>query len=122
MVRYSVEILSHSLYNQLLSAHVACLRIATLVDLAQDQCTAGSFAANDGQVFDQLRITTSRALPEWFLNADFFLAENMTRSKTLTVLYKDLQVLPGKTQQTPFYFFLKAAFFFFKLWKRDDQY
>lgn len=111
MLRYKVEILSHSLYDQLLSAHVACLRIATPVDLAQDQCTAGSFAANDGQVFDQLLITTSRALPESFLNPVFFVAQNMTQSKTLGVV----QGPTGASRKNPansLLFFLKAFFFF----------
>lgn len=111
MLRYKVEILSHSLYNQLLSAHVACLCIATPVDLAQDQCAAGSFAANDGQVFYQLRITTSRALPEWFLNPDFFLAQNMTQSKTLGVV----QGPTGASRKNPANSFFFKGVFFFKL-------
>lgn len=51
--RYKAEILSHPLYEQLLSAHVACLRIATPVDqlpridaqLAQSQHVVGKYSA-----------------------------------------------------------------------------
>ncbi|KAK3211572.1 hypothetical protein Dsin_016278 [Dipteronia sinensis] len=51
--RYKAEILSHPLYEQLLSAHVACLRIATPVDqlpridaqLAQSQHVVAKYSA-----------------------------------------------------------------------------
>lgn len=51
--RYKAEILSHPLYDQLLSAHVACLRIATPVDqllridaqLAQSQQVVAKYSA-----------------------------------------------------------------------------
>ncbi|XP_022892668.1 homeobox protein knotted-1-like 3 isoform X2 [Olea europaea var. sylvestris] len=51
--RYKAEILSHPLYEQLLSAHVACLRIATPVDqlpridaqLAQSQQVVAKYSA-----------------------------------------------------------------------------
>ncbi|XP_015572602.1 homeobox protein knotted-1-like 3 isoform X2 [Ricinus communis] len=51
--RYKAEILSHPLYDQLLSAHVACLRIATPVDqlpridaqLAQSQHVVAKYSA-----------------------------------------------------------------------------
>ena len=51
--RYKAEILSHPLYDQLLSAHVACLRIATPVDqlpridaqLAQSQNVVAKYSA-----------------------------------------------------------------------------
>ncbi|XP_041016863.1 homeobox protein knotted-1-like 3 isoform X1 [Juglans microcarpa x Juglans regia] len=51
--RYMAEILAHPLYEQLLSAHVACLRIATPVDqlpridaqLAQSQNVVAKFSA-----------------------------------------------------------------------------
>ncbi|ESR63582.1 homeobox protein knotted-1-like 3 [Citrus sinensis] len=51
--RYKAEILSHPLYEQLLSAHVACLRIATPVDqlpridaqLAQSQHVVSKYSA-----------------------------------------------------------------------------
>ncbi|KAI3454234.1 hypothetical protein Pfo_010897 [Paulownia fortunei] len=51
--RYKAEVLSHPLYEQLLSAHVACLRIATPVDqlpridaqLAQSQQVVAKYSA-----------------------------------------------------------------------------
>lgn len=51
--RQKAEILSHPLYEQLLSAHVACLRIATPVDqlpridaqLAQSQNVVAKYSA-----------------------------------------------------------------------------
>ena len=51
--RYKAEILTHPLYEQLLSAHVACLRIATPVDqlpridaqLAQSQNVVAKYSA-----------------------------------------------------------------------------
>lgn len=51
--RHKAEILSHPLYEQLLSAHVACLRIATPVDqlpridaqLAQSQHVVAKYSA-----------------------------------------------------------------------------
>lgn len=51
--RFKAEILSHPLYEQLLSAHVACLRIATPVDqlpridaqLAQSQHVVAKYSA-----------------------------------------------------------------------------
>lgn len=51
--RYKAEILTHPLYEQLLSAHVACLRIATPVDqlpridaqLAQSQSVVAKYSA-----------------------------------------------------------------------------
>ncbi|KAJ9167688.1 hypothetical protein P3X46_019300 [Hevea brasiliensis] len=54
--RYKAEILSHPLYDQLLSAHVACLRIATPVDqlpridaqLAQSQHVVAKYSALGG--------------------------------------------------------------------------
>ncbi|XP_038700118.1 homeobox protein knotted-1-like 3 isoform X2 [Tripterygium wilfordii] len=54
--RYKTEILSHQLYEQLLSAHVACLRIATPVDqlpridaqLAQSQNVVAKYSALGG--------------------------------------------------------------------------
>ncbi|XP_038696054.1 homeobox protein knotted-1-like 3 isoform X2 [Tripterygium wilfordii] len=54
--RYKAEILSHPLYEQLLSAHVACLRIATPVDqlpridaqLAQSQHVVSKYSALGG--------------------------------------------------------------------------
>ncbi|GAA0142006.1 homeodomain transcription factor [Lithospermum erythrorhizon] len=65
--RFKAEILSHPLYEQLLSAHVACLRIATPVDqlpridaqLAQSQNVVAKYAAlghgnlGDGKELDQ---------------------------------------------------------------------
>ncbi|XP_042468112.1 homeobox protein knotted-1-like 13 [Zingiber officinale] len=54
--RYKAEILTHPLYEQLLSAHVACLRIATPVDqlpridaqLAQSQQVVSKYSALSG--------------------------------------------------------------------------
>ncbi|XVE53567.1 hypothetical protein DITRI_Ditri03aG0013200 [Diplodiscus trichospermus] len=54
--RYKAEILAHPLYEQLLSAHVACLRIATPVDqlpridaqLAQSQHVVAKYSALGG--------------------------------------------------------------------------
>ncbi|KAI3792104.1 hypothetical protein L2E82_05974 [Cichorium intybus] len=54
--RYKAEVLSHPLYEQLLSAHVACLRIATPVDqlpridaqLAQSQNVVSKYSALAG--------------------------------------------------------------------------
>ncbi|XP_074558074.1 homeobox protein knotted-1-like 2 isoform X2 [Curcuma longa] len=54
--RYKAEILAHPLYEQLLSAHVACLRIATPVDqlpridaqLAQSQQVVSKYSALSG--------------------------------------------------------------------------
>ncbi|XP_052203368.1 homeobox protein knotted-1-like 3 isoform X2 [Diospyros lotus] len=54
--KYKAEILSHPLYEQLLSAHVACLRIATPVDqlpridaqLAQSQHVVAKYSALGG--------------------------------------------------------------------------
>ncbi|KAK4755867.1 hypothetical protein SAY87_009624 [Trapa incisa] len=54
--RYKAEILGHPLYGQLLSAHVACLRIATPVDqlpridaqLAQSQQVVAKYSALSG--------------------------------------------------------------------------
>ncbi|XP_044464231.1 homeobox protein knotted-1-like 3 isoform X2 [Mangifera indica] len=54
--RYKAEILTHPLYDQLLSAHVACLRIATPVDqlpridaqLAQSQHVVAKYSAYGG--------------------------------------------------------------------------
>ncbi|GMI92466.1 KNOTTED1-like homeobox gene 3 [Hibiscus trionum] len=54
--RYKAEILSHPLYEQLLSAHVSCLRIATPVDqlpridaqLAQSQQVVAKYSALGG--------------------------------------------------------------------------
>lgn len=54
--RYKAEILAHPLYEQLLSAHVACLRIATPVDqlpridaqLAQSQQVVSKYSAFGG--------------------------------------------------------------------------
>jgi len=51
--RYKADILTHPLYDQLLSAHVACLRIATPVDqlpridaqLAQSQQVVNKYSA-----------------------------------------------------------------------------
>ncbi|KAL5853162.1 hypothetical protein ACOSQ3_008280 [Xanthoceras sorbifolium] len=67
--RYKAEILTHPLYEQLLSAHVACLRIATPVDqlpridaqLAQSQHVVAKYSAlgggqglvDDGKELDQ---------------------------------------------------------------------
>jgi hypothetical protein len=65
--RYKAEILSHHLYEQLLSSHVACLRIATPVDqlpridaqLAQSQHVVAKYSAfgqglvNDDKELDQ---------------------------------------------------------------------
>ncbi|XWS26183.1 hypothetical protein CRYUN_Cryun26dG0009100 [Craigia yunnanensis] len=56
--RYKAEILAHPLYEQLLSAHVACLRIATPVDqlpridaqLAQSQHVVAKYSALGGGV------------------------------------------------------------------------
>lgn len=59
--RYKAEILAHPLYDQLLSAHVACLRIATPVDqlpridaqLAQSQNVVAKYSAlGQGMVGD----------------------------------------------------------------------
>ncbi|KAL7594792.1 hypothetical protein Lser_V15G28143 [Lactuca serriola] len=55
--RYKAEVLSHPLYEQLLSAHVACLRIATPVDqlpridaqLAQSQHVVSKYSGFEGQ-------------------------------------------------------------------------
>lgn len=54
--RYKAEILAHPLYEQLLSAHVACLRIATPVDqlpridaqLSQSQQVVSKYSALGG--------------------------------------------------------------------------
>ncbi|XP_062191575.1 homeobox protein knotted-1-like 13 isoform X2 [Phragmites australis] len=64
--RCKAEVLAHPLYEQLLSAHVACLRIATPVDqlpridaqLAQSQCVVAKYsglaaAGDDGRELDQ---------------------------------------------------------------------
>ncbi|XP_020579391.1 homeobox protein knotted-1-like 13 [Phalaenopsis equestris] len=56
--RYKAEILAHPLYEQLLSAHVACLRIATPVDqlpridaqLAQSQQVVAKYSVMGGQM------------------------------------------------------------------------
>ncbi|WOL05561.1 hypothetical protein Cni_G14290 [Canna indica] len=56
--RYKAEILAHPLYEQLLSAHVACLRIATPVDqlpridtqLAQTQSVVAKYSALGSQM------------------------------------------------------------------------
>ncbi|KAJ6383030.1 hypothetical protein OIU77_031453, partial [Salix suchowensis] len=55
--RYKADILAHPLYDQLLSAHVACLRIATPVDqlpridaqLAQSQQVVAKYSALGSQ-------------------------------------------------------------------------
>ncbi|KAK9079515.1 hypothetical protein SSX86_001187 [Deinandra increscens subsp. villosa] len=55
--RYKAEVLSHPLYEQLLSAHVSCLRIATPVDqlpridaqLAQSQNVVSKYSGLGGQ-------------------------------------------------------------------------
>ncbi|KAM0045751.1 putative transcription factor Homeodomain-TALE-KNOX family [Helianthus debilis subsp. tardiflorus] len=55
--RYKAEVLSHPLYEQLLSAHVSCLRIATPVDqlpridaqLAQSQHVVAKYSGLGGQ-------------------------------------------------------------------------
>ncbi|KAI3687691.1 hypothetical protein L1987_81392 [Smallanthus sonchifolius] len=55
--RYKAEVLSHPLYDQLLSAHVSCLRIATPVDqlpridaqLAQSQNVVSKYSGFGGQ-------------------------------------------------------------------------
>ena len=68
--RWKAEILSHPLYDQLLSAHVACLRIATPVDqlpridaqLAQSQNVVGKYSAlaqpllSDDKELDQFMV------------------------------------------------------------------
>lgn len=68
--RYKAEILSHPLYDQLLSAHVACLRIATPVDqlpridaqLAQSQNVVAKYSAlgqamvSDDKELDQFMV------------------------------------------------------------------
>lgn len=72
--RHKAEILSHPLYEQLLSAHVACLRIATPVDqlpridaqLAQSQHVVAKYSAlgagqglvGDDKELDQFMVTT----------------------------------------------------------------
>lgn len=73
--RYKAEILAHPLYEQLLSAHVACLRIATPVDqlpridaqLAQSQHVvakysvlgAGQLMAGEDKELDQFMVSFS---------------------------------------------------------------
>lgn len=71
--RYKAEILAHPLYEQLLSAHVACLRIATPVDqlpridaqLAQSQQVIAKYSAlghgnlGDDRELDQFLVNTT---------------------------------------------------------------
>lgn len=71
--RYKAEILAHPLYEQLLSAHVACLRIATPVDqlpridaqLAQSQQVIAKYSAlghgnlGDDRDLDQFMVNSS---------------------------------------------------------------
>jgi hypothetical protein len=69
--RSKAEILAHPLYEQLLSAHVACLRIATPVDqlprvdaqLAQSQGVVAKYSGltapgDDGRELDQFMVST----------------------------------------------------------------
>lgn len=70
--RYKTQILSHPLYDQLLSAHVACLRIATPVDqlsridaqLALSEQVVAKYSAlgqgnlGDDKELDQFMVTT----------------------------------------------------------------
>lgn len=83
--RYKAEILAHPLYEQLLSAHVACLRIATPVDqlpridaqLAQSQNVVAKYSAlghsappsmvGDDKELDQFMVYSHIILPIFFL-------------------------------------------------------
>lgn len=75
--RFKAEILSHPLYEQLLSAHVACLRIATPVDqlpridaqLAQSQNVVAKYSA-----FGQAIVGDEKELDQ-FLVFSYFLPQ-----------------------------------------------
>lgn len=78
--RYKAEIMAHPLYEQLLSAHVACLRIATPVDqlprideqLAQTHHVVAKYSAlgaqmlSDDKELDQFMVKTILVSPTFF--------------------------------------------------------
>lgn len=82
--RQKAEILSHPLYEQLLSAHVACLRIATPVDqlpridaqLAQSQNVVAKYSAfglvGDDKELDHFMVFLNQYLPFLFIFYFYF--------------------------------------------------
>jgi hypothetical protein len=97
MGRWKAEIMAHPLYEQLLSAHVACLRIATPVDqlpridaqLAQSQNVVAKYSA-----FGQNIVGVDDKELDHFMVYFFFLLFSHLKSLTFISFFFFLKLLP----------------------------